>query len=84
MFLISTIIMLKSRDMQTLLQPHNSNLLLSIPTSTVLLPTFLAYPLDVPSALVVPHITFLILFSASILMDIKQILITLRGNDEQV
>lgn len=71
-FITSIIILLKSRDMQTLLQPHNSNLTLFIPLATVLLPTFLAYPLDVPLALILPHVVFLILFSASILMDVKQ------------
>lgn len=73
-FLASTMIMLKTKDIQTLLQPHNSNLILSIPTFTVLLPTFLAFPLDVPLALIPPHIIFLALFSISLLIDLKQIL----------
>lgn len=73
-FLMATIILLKTRDVQMLLQPHNSNLLLSIPTITVLLPTLVAFPLDVPSALLLPHIMFLVLFSASLIIDLQHIL----------
>jgi membrane-bound metal-dependent hydrolase YbcI (DUF457 family) len=73
-FLASAIIMLKTKDVQTLLQPHNSNLILLLPTFTVLLPTFLAFPLDVPLTLILPHIIFLTIFSASLLTDFKQIL----------
>lgn len=73
LFITSMIILLKSGDMRTLLQPHNSNLILFIPLATVLLPTFLAYPLNVPPALIIPHIILLVLFSASLLIDIKQI-----------
>ena len=73
-FIISAIILLKSRDVHMLLQPHNSNLILIIPLVTVLLPTFLSYPLDVPSALIIPHLAFLILLSVSLLIDVKQLL----------
>jgi hypothetical protein len=73
-FLAAAIVLIKSRDLQILLQPNNSNLLLLIPTCTVLLPTFLAFPIDVPLALVTLHIVFLALFSASLLIDIKRFL----------
>ena len=73
-FLTATFIMIKTKDMHSLLQPHSSNLILAIPTFTVLLPTFLAYPLEVPTALILPHIVFLILFLASILIDLKNII----------
>jgi membrane-bound metal-dependent hydrolase YbcI (DUF457 family) len=73
-FLTAVVIMLKTKDMQTLFQPHNSNLVLAIPTFTVLLPTFFAYPLEVPVALVPPHLVFLIVFLASMLMDMRKIL----------
>jgi len=70
-FLTATFIMIKTKDMHPLLQPKNSNLILAIPTFTVLLPTFLAFPLEVPTALTPPHIIFLILFLASISIDLK-------------
>jgi len=72
-FLTATVVMLKTKDMQTLFQPHNSNLILAIPTFTVLLPTFFAYPLEVPIALVPPHLVFLILFLTSLLIDLRKI-----------
>jgi len=72
-FLATAIIMVKTKDTQTLLQPHNSNLILAIPTFTVLLHTFLAFPLEVPIALVPPHIICLILFLTSLLIDIRKI-----------
>jgi len=73
-FLTAAMVMLKTKDMQTLFQFHNSNLILVIPTFTVLLPTFFAYPLEVPVALVPPHLVFLIVFLASLSMDIRKIL----------
>ncbi|MGB9693945.1 MAG: metal-dependent hydrolase [Fervidobacterium sp.] len=72
-FLAATIVMVKTKDTQTLLQPHNSNLILAIPTFTVLLPTFLAFPLDVPIALIPPHLICLILFLTSLLIDMRKI-----------
>ena len=74
LFLAAAIVLIRSRDLQFLLQPNNSNLLLFIPTCTVLLPTFLAFPMEVPIALVPPHILFLTLFSMSLLIDIKKFL----------
>jgi hypothetical protein len=72
-FLVAVIIILKTKDIATLLQPHNSNLILSIPTFTVLLPILLAFPLEVPPALIPPHIIYLTLFLTSLLIDIKKI-----------
>jgi len=74
MFLASIIMMLKTKDMAIFFQPHNSSLILSIPTFTVLLPTFLAFPLEVPPILILPHIVYLILFLTSILIDVRKIL----------
>jgi membrane-bound metal-dependent hydrolase YbcI (DUF457 family) len=74
MFLASIIMMLKTKDMAIFFQPHNSSLILSIPTFTVLLPTFLAFPLEVPPILILPHIVYLILLLTSILIDVRKIL----------
>jgi len=73
-FLTAFTILLKTRDAQTLLQPHPSNLLLSIPIFTVLLPTLLSFPQYVPPALIIPHLTYLAIFTISILIDFKAIL----------
>jgi len=75
-FLTSIIIMLKAKDTATLFQPHNSNLILSIPTFTVLLPTFLSFPLEVPAWLMPPHLAYMSVFSASIIIDLFKVLKT--------
>jgi membrane-bound metal-dependent hydrolase YbcI (DUF457 family) len=72
-FLTCFTILLKTKDAWTLLQPHTSNLTLSVPVFTVLLPTFLSFPLHVPLSLVIPHLTYLSLFTVSILLDFKAI-----------
>jgi len=74
LFFTSIIIMFKTKDAQLLLQRHPWNLTLSIPVLTVLLPTFLSFPLSVPLALIIPHLTYLTLFAFSILIDFKAIL----------
>lgn len=73
MFLASIIIMLKTKDLQALIKPHNSNLTLSIPTFTVLLPTFLSVPLHVPTWLIPPHLAYVSIFSASIIFQLHKV-----------
>lgn len=70
LFLASIIIMLKTKDLQALIKPQNSNLTLSIPTFTVLLPTILSVPLHVPTWLILPHLAYVSIFSASIIFHL--------------
>jgi membrane-bound metal-dependent hydrolase YbcI (DUF457 family) len=74
LFVTALTVMWKTRDLHPLFQPHNSNLILAIPMFTVLLPTFLAFPLDVPVLLILPHMVYLAIFLASLLIDVKKIL----------
>lgn len=74
LFAVATIVMYKARDLQVFFQDHRSNLLLAIPIATVLLPTFLAYPLKVPVALIPPHLFYLGLFGISVLLVIVRAL----------
>jgi hypothetical protein len=67
MFITSIIVMLKTKDIATFFQPHSSNLILAVPTFTVLLPTFLSFPLNVPLELILPHLVYMALFSAAII-----------------
>jgi len=64
--------MLLTRDVVTLTQPHGSNLMLAIPTFTVILPTFLSYPMQVPALLITPHVVYLAMFTTSILVVIPK------------
>jgi membrane-bound metal-dependent hydrolase YbcI (DUF457 family) len=81
-FLASMLIMIKARDINVFFQPHNSNLILIIPTFTVLLPTLLAFPLSVPIILIPPHIVYLVLFVISILVSINRIAARKHGNNK--
>lgn len=74
LFLISMAFMIKTKDMFFLFKPHPSNMILTIPILTVLLPTLLSFPLYVPLALLIPHIIYLILFTIPILIDWRIIL----------
>ena len=66
LFIAATLVMYKAKDLQLFFQKNTSNLLLIIPIATVLLPTFLAYPLNVPLLLVPPHLFYLGLFLIAI------------------
>lgn len=74
MFVASIITIFKTKDAATFFQPHSSNLILFIPTFTVLLPTFLAFPLEVPLWLLLPHLFYMFMFSTSIIIDISKAL----------
>lgn len=73
-FVASIIVMLKPQDITMLFQPRKSNLILFIPTFTVLLPAFLSYPLEVPLWLIPPHLVYISIFSASIIISLYKIL----------
>jgi len=73
-FTFALIAMYKAKDFQKLFKNNKTNLLLTIPIVTVLLPTFLAYPLSVPAVLIPPHLLYLILFTLSTLIAVYNIL----------
>ena len=66
LFIAATLVMYKAKDLQLFFQKRATNLILIIPIATVLLPTFLAYPLNVPLLLVPPHLFYLGLFLIAI------------------
>jgi membrane-bound metal-dependent hydrolase YbcI (DUF457 family) len=72
LFAISAFVMFKSDDLPLFFRNRRSNLLLAIPIITVLLPTFLSIPLEVPILLVPPHLFYLVLFSVSVLIVIVE------------
>jgi membrane-bound metal-dependent hydrolase YbcI (DUF457 family) len=73
LFLTSTAILFKTKDMWLLFQQHPSNMILTIPVLTVLLPTLLNFPLYVSPTLIIPHLIYMALFTYSILIDLKEI-----------
>ena len=74
LFLVFLAVMFKTKDVLILFQHHFSNMLLSIPIFTVLLPTLLSFPLPVPLELIIPHLIYLVLFTFSILIDLRHVL----------
>ncbi len=68
LFAIATILMVKTRDLFVLFRNRKLNLILAIPIFTVLLPTFVGYPLRVPILLVLPHLFYLVVFTISVLI----------------
>jgi hypothetical protein len=74
LFAIALIVMLKTRDLFQFFRSNKLNLLLIIPIFAVLLPTFAGYPLSVPILLVPPHLFYLVLFSISVLIVLREIL----------
>jgi len=73
LFVIAVFVMWKTRDLFQLFRNRKLNLILAIPIFTVLLPTFVSYPLDVPLLLVLPHLFYLVLFAISVLIVLKGI-----------
>lgn len=73
-FLTAGAIMFATKDVQKLLNASQFNLPLLVPLLTVLLPSFLHFPLAVPLFLLVPHLVYLGLFAASLLAFLKSII----------
>jgi hypothetical protein len=78
-FIIAGATMFATKDIQKMLRSHKSNLLLSVPTATVLLPSFIHFPLVVPTPLLIPHLIYLVLFTISLLALFKS---TLKGSKQ--
>ena len=74
LFLISMALLLKTKDIQLLFQHHRLNLLLSTPLFVMLMIIFFNFPTYVPLELLIPHLTYLMLFTLGIIINLKVIL----------
>lgn len=74
LFAVALIVMLKTHDLFHFFRNNKLNLILIIPIFTVLLPTFAEYPLHVHIVLVPPHLFYLVLFSISVLIVLRETL----------
>jgi membrane-bound metal-dependent hydrolase YbcI (DUF457 family) len=74
MFLASIAVMFVTRDVATFFRCDKSNLILMIPTFTVLLPTILSFPMNVPVWLVPPHVVYSVIFLVAIVLALFGIL----------
>jgi len=84
LFVVSIAILLITRDIVALFQAHRSNLILMIPIFTVLLPTFLSYPLSVPAWLIVPHLVYMVLFAASVIFELPRFFRSQRSQKSEL
>jgi membrane-bound metal-dependent hydrolase YbcI (DUF457 family) len=66
LFAIALVVMLKTRDLFHFFRNNKLNLILIIPIFTVLLPSFVGYPLRVPILLILPHLFYLVIFSIAV------------------
>lgn len=73
-FVFSLVVMSGTEDLLDLFRQKKWNLALAIPTFTVLMPTFLSVPLEVPVWLLPPHIILTMLFLTSIIVQVWYIL----------
>jgi membrane-bound metal-dependent hydrolase YbcI (DUF457 family) len=73
LFALAIILLFKSGDVRQFLRAKKTSLVLIIPIGTVLLPSVIGYPLQVPSLLVAPHLFFLVLFSVTVLIVLASI-----------
>jgi membrane-bound metal-dependent hydrolase YbcI (DUF457 family) len=74
LFVGCLVIMLKTKDAQILFQSHQANLILTLPAAALLLPMLFGFPWHIPPALIIPHLTYLTIFTISILKDLTTIL----------
>lgn len=74
MLLAAIILMIKMKDYKQFFKPNLSNLILTVPTITVLLPSLLSTPMEVPLLLIPPHLFLLILFATAILIETAHLL----------
>jgi membrane-bound metal-dependent hydrolase YbcI (DUF457 family) len=75
-FVAAMLVMYKTGDLKTFFKADKSNLLLIIPTTTVLLPSTIGYPFDKPlilsqPALAIAHIIYLVIFAYAILKTLS-------------
>jgi len=70
-FTIAILVMFGSKDYTKLLSSRNS-LILMIPLFTLILPTFLKFPIEVPILLIPPHLALIILLAASVITGLKR------------
>jgi hypothetical protein len=82
MFLAAIILMFKMKDYKAFFKPQASSLLLIIPAVTVLLPPFLSTPMEVPLLLIPPHIFYLVMFAAAILIETHALLAPLINHSQ--
>jgi membrane-bound metal-dependent hydrolase YbcI (DUF457 family) len=79
LFAVAVAVLALTRDYKQFLKGKLTNLTLIIPIFSVLLPTLLSYPLEVPALLIPPHLFFLALFAVAVTLALIRIRRYLRS-----
>ena len=74
-FVASILILIANGDLWKLLKPHPTNLTLIIPLGAIVSPSLLAFPMEAPAELLIPHLIYMIILTTSILLDLKKLII---------
>lgn len=82
LFAAFLIALLATRDIRKLTEAHPSNLLLTMPLLTAVLPVFFEFPIRVPPALIIPHLILIALLTIPILIDITHAILN-AGKGQQ-
>lgn len=70
-FIVSILLMWKTRDLERLFHPKALNLILLIPLIALSSPLIVKFPIPVPPSLIPPHLVYMALFTTALLTDIK-------------
>jgi hypothetical protein len=71
LFSVFLILIVATKDIETLIKPHPSNMLLTLPIIAALLPVFTGFPIPVPPQLTIPHLVLILTLTIPVLIDIK-------------
>jgi membrane-bound metal-dependent hydrolase YbcI (DUF457 family) len=87
LFIVATVIMIKSKDIMQFFKVNKTNLVLIIPIFTVLLPTFIGFPFDEPLLVTEPaealgHLFYIVLFVVSVLITLKGLMKTKKPSTQ--
>ena len=70
-FIVALLVVIKSKDLFSLLNRDSTNFVLIIPLMTVLLPIIVNFPLYIPMILLIPHVLFIGLFVWSLWVTLR-------------
>jgi len=76
LFAVFIVILILSNDLTRLVISERNNNLLFIPLCAVVLPSMFKYPVNVPNALIIPHLLLLSMIALSLSISLIQTLIT--------
>jgi len=81
LFAVLIITLLLTGDIKRLFKSEKTNLLFSIPISTIILPVTSRYPVRVPSALIMAHLLLMIPMAISFIIALTHAMVEMEGHN---